>query len=383
MRIQLFESICELNETEWNAVADRDFPFLNYHFLRALETTNCLGHRTGWLPLYFTVWERDELSGAVVAFIKNNSYGEYIFDFAWAQASHSFGIPYYPKLVIAVPFTPATGSKILVRSELSTRDKTDVRSALLLAIKETAAQLKMSSVHALFLPVEEQEAFARAGFFVRHSFQYHWENQAYESFEGFLAKLKGKRRREIQRERSQVRESEVKISRLTGESLTLNHAKIFYQFYSDTVDKRGGNEYLTADFFDQVFKTMKNNLLFVLAEDSECRPVAGALFYFGNKTLYGRHWGCLEDHRALHFELCYYQGIEFAIENNLILFEAGAQGEHKFNRGFLARPTLSAHTIDSPTTGEMIQDFVEREKLEITKVLSNYAERSPFQPPGT
>ena len=395
MRTQIFHSLDEIQEKPWNQLASPDFPFLEYHFLRALETTNCLGRRTGWMPVYITVWNDHSLEGATVAYLKDNSYGEYIFDFAWAQASNAYKIPYYPKIVLAVPFTPATGSKLLLRRGLTEHAQNAVTILLLESLKETCRATESSSIHALFISKSELDLFQAAGFFIRHSFQYHWRNRLYDhslipsckneiefyysTFTDFLSSLKGKRRREISRERAQVSASGVTVERLTGDQLEPRHAELFYRFYSDTVDKRGGNEYLTDAFFQQVFKTMKDKILFVLARDINGEPVAGALYYLGRETLYGRHWGCLAEYRALHFELCYYQGIEFAIERRMKLFEAGAQGEHKFNRGFLPSLTYSAHLIENPITRELISDFVTREQTEIERVLLEYSEHSPFQ----
>ena len=390
MQTQIFHSLDEIHEDLWNQLASPAFPFLEYHFLHALETTNCLGRRTGWMPVYITVWEHHSLEGAMVAYLKDNSYGEYIFDFAWAQASHAHKIPYYPKIVLAVPFTPATGSKILLRHGLTQLEKIEVTAHLFEGLKGISRATQSSSIHALFISESELDVFRASGYFIRHSFQYHWRNRLphgsqesnYLTFPDFLSSLKGKRRREITRERAQVSASGITIERLTGNRLESQHADLFYRFYSDTVDKRGGNEYLTQEFFAQVFKTMQDKILLVLARDSESKPVAGALYYIGSETLYGRHWGCHADYRALHFELCYYQGIEFAIERKMKLFEAGAQGEHKFNRGFLPSLTYSAHHIENSLTREMISEFVQREQGEIQRVISEYLEHSPFQNPA-
>lgn len=378
MKIQVFNSIQQIEPGDWASLKLAEFPFMSYHFLSALETTDCLGKRTGWSPVYLTGWDGPILQGAHVCFVKTNSYGEYIFDFNWAQASESLGVPYYPKLVSAVPFTPATGPKLLLNTKLEPSAENDVSHSLLAAVAELAKKLGTSSTHALFITPEEIPRFEASGYFIRHSYQYHWRNHNYSSFESFLTTLRGKRRREIVRERSQVRASNVTIERLTGASLRPEHADLFFDFYSDTVAKRGGYQYLTPEFFREVFQTMKEQILFVLAHNAEGLPVAGALYYIGAKALYGRHWGCLEDYKALHFELCYYQGIEFAIDRKLELFEAGAQGEHKFQRGFLPSLTYSAHSIAHPRMSGLVKEFVEHEKVEIAKLFTEYGEHSPF-----
>ena len=377
MELRLFSSIQEIPEASWAPLVPIDFPFMAYHFLHSLETTNCLGTRTGWTPVYLTLWNENSLVAALASFIKNNSYGEYIFDFAWAQVHESSNLSYYPKLVAAVPFTPATGPKILFLPSLSASEKDQAAEALLNQMKQLAQKTKMSSVHALFITPSEIPYFEKSDFFIRESFQFHWKNENYQSFEDFLKSLRSKRRTEISRERHQVRESGIKIHRLTGSDLEPEHARLFYQFYFNTIQKMGGYNYLTPDFFTSVFRKMKDQILFVLATKDD-QPVAGALNYFGPQTLFGRHWGCLEEYKSLHFELCYYQGIEFAIEKNLSLFEAGAQGEHKFQRGFLPNLTYSAHRIHDPQMRTLIQDHVEHEKTDLKRVFADFKAQTPF-----
>jgi len=378
MKLRVLSSILQIPSSDWQPLAPRDFPFLSYHFLHALETTDCLGQRTGWKPAYLTLWQGEELVAALVSFVKNNSFGEYIFDFAWAEAFESMGKSYYPKLVSAIPFTPATGPKILLSPRLSAEEGTQAAQTLLRELRQLGAQLEVSSVHSLFIPEHQLHFYREAGFFIRHSYQYHWRNRGYQNFDDFLKDLRSKRRREVVHERAQAASQGLRIRQLSGDLIQSDYAEIFHQFYSNTVDKKGGHEYLTLDFFRQVFATMKDQLLFVLAEDPDGRPVAGALNYFGDQTLFGRHWGCVDEFRSLHFELCYYQGLDFAIEKKFQLFEAGAQGEHKFHRGFLPSLTYSAHQIHEPRLAEPIQNFVEREKLYLTRLFEDYAAHSPF-----
>lgn len=335
MVTQIFGSITEIGSDAWTRLERHEFPFASYEFLEALEVASCLGRRTGWSPAYITAHAGDKLAGAMVWFLKTNSYGEYIFDFAWADAHHRFGVHYYPKLVCAIPFTPVTGPKIFVAADFPESQKVEVRQALLKSSAQLGIKEDSSSSHALFIAEDEIPMFEDAGFFIRHSYQFHWKNQS-------------------------------------------EHAATMYQFYHSTTNKMGGHAYLTPEFFKRVFLTMRDQILFVLARDLEGRAVAGALNYFSPTTLFGRHWGCFDDYQGLHFELCYYQGIEFAIEQNLKGFEAGAQREHKFHRGFLPTLTYSAHQIEHSILGTAIRDHVAQEKRLIQEAFSDYQSHTPF-----
>ena len=375
LRVHVHSSLLTIEPTEWSRLGDPNFPFTQYQFLAALETTGCLNQRTGWYPRYVTVWDEVGLAGVVILFLKSNSYGEYIFDFAWADAYQRSGLEYFPKLTSAIPFTPATGAKLLLREGAGS----SVAEELFDAVNALAEKLQVSSLHALFIPETQRDVYAKDGYFLRDSFQFHWKNQNYNSFADFLGTMKGKRRREILRERAQVAAAPVKISRLTGAQIIDQHADAFYEFYLSTIDKRSSFDYLTQAFFKSVFKEMKEQLLLVLANNTEGKPVAGALNYFSDTTLYGRNWGCLAEYKSLHFELCYYQGIEFAIERGLKFFEAGAQGEHKLQRGFLPTKTLSAHKIFHPVFDRAIQDHVNHERLEVDAAIGVYQSHSPFR----
>ena len=375
LRTEVFQSIQKIGVEQWSALADPAFPFTGYHYLLALETSDSVGARTGWFPRFVTAWEDTELVGALVLYLKTNSYGEYIFDFAWADVYERCGLPYFPKLTSAIPFTPATGTKILIKPGFK---DAEITRALLEGADKLAKNAEASSIHCLFIPGEQSQIFESCGYFTRESFQFHWRNRNYASFADFLASLKSKRRKEISRERAQVVKAPVLIQRLTGEQIKDEHGDLFYEFYLSTIDKRQSHDYLTQDFFRRVFTNMKDQILFVLAQHGDGTPVAGALYYFGQDKLYGRNWGCLEEYRSLHFELCYYQGIEFAIERNFKCFEAGAQGEHKFQRGFLPSRTYSAHKIAHPELSQAIQDHVVYEKNEIVRLFETYTKRSPF-----
>ncbi len=377
IKIKILQTLSEIDHASWEALRNPSFPFTAWPFLNALEQAHCLGPRTGWTPLYLIAYRDAELVGALILFAKDNSYGEYIFDFGWAQAYENAGLPYYPKLVAAIPFTPATGSKILIKSSLDADFKNRITIGLLQKSKDLFRELETSSLHFLFVPEKDLSLYLENGFFIRHSFQYHWKNDNYSSFEDFLKKFRSKRRREIHRERSQVSSQQITLQRLTGEDLKVSHAELMYQFYQNTIDKREGFEYLTPDFFTQIFATMKENILLVVAS-KDGKEVAAALNFFSPTALYGRYWGSLDEYRALHFEVCYYQGIEFCIAKGLSLFEAGAQGEHKFQRGFLPALTFSAHRIAHPGLQQAIQDFTRREEIQIGNLFRQYAEQTPF-----
>jgi predicted N-acyltransferase len=377
MRVERLYSIEHGDDlAAWRALEPPDFPFFDYEFLRALERSGSIGGGSGWSPVYLVC--KDDLGGVLGAlplYLKTHSYGEYIFDWEWAHAYRQHGLPYYPKLVAAVPFTPATGPKLLVRPDA---DRAAVTRALLTAARRLGEERRVSSSHALFLPEEELDEFIEHGFAVRHSVQFHWRNRGYGAFSDYLDAMMSKRRRQVARERRQL--EGVEIERLTGSELSPEHAATMYRFYLSTSDRKWGSPYLTGAFFAEVFRTMGDRILLVLARDRGTgRPIAGALNFFKGRTLYGRYWGTTEERRNLHFELCYYQAIEFAIERRLALFEAGAQGEHKLARGFLPSLTYSAHAIHHPDFRRAIEDYINVEKKILAEDMVDYAQHNPYK----
>ena len=377
MKVERLFSIEGVDEVAWRALEPPDFPFFDFEFLRALERSGSIGGASGWSPIYIVCKDKGRILGTLCLYLKTNSYGEYIFDWGWAQAYRQHGLPYYPKLVAAVPFTPATGPKLLVRPNA---DRVEVTHALLDAAQELGEERRVSSSHALFLPEEELEEFEERGFAVRHSLQFHWRNRGYDAFSDYLDALEGKRRRQVTRERRQLRDEGLEIERLTGEALSPEHAAMMYRFYTSTLDRKWGVPYLTRSFFDEVFRRMGDRILLVLARDAEAgRPVAGALNFFKGQALYGRYWGASEERRNLHFELCYYQAIEFAIERRLALFEAGAQGEHKLARGFLPSLTYSAHAIHHPGFRRAIERYIAEEKEMLAEDVAMYNRHAPYK----
>ncbi len=384
MRVARIAGIGQAGGEAWRGLEPPDFPFFDLEFLEALERSGSIGRSSGWSPAYL-LCEGDggEVLGALPAYLKTDSYGEYIFDWEWARAYREYGLRYYPKLVAAVPFTPATGPKLLVRPDLTeggADGRRAVRRALLRAARGLGDEFGVSSSHALFLPEGELGEFEDQGFSVRHSLQFHWRNRGYGSFDDYLGALTSKRRRQISRERRQLGEEGLTIERLTGEELSAEHAALMYRFYLSTLDRKWGASYLTGSFFDEVFRTMKDRILFVLARDGATgRPVAGALNFYKGRTIFGRYWGAFEERRNLHFELCYYQAIEFAVERDLDLFEAGAQGEHKHSRGFLPSITYSAHEIRHKGFRRAIERYIDEEKEWLAEAMEDYARHDPYK----
>jgi uncharacterized protein len=375
MRVEQLFSIKLVGEEAWRVLEPPDFPFFDFEFLLALERSRSVGRRTGWSPVYLVCEEQGRVLGAMPLYLKTDSYGEYVFDWAWANAYHEHGLSYYPKLVSAVPFTPAPGPKLLVRPDA---DRAAVTSALLDAARELGDEHRVSSSHALFLPEDDLDDFEARGFSVRHSLQFHWRNRGYGGFTDYLDAMTSKRRRQVARERRQLEGVEVEY--LTGEALIPEHAAMMYGYYVDTYDRKWGSPYLTSAFFDEVFRTMRDRVMLAVArEESTRRPVAGALFFFKGTALFGRYWGATKSVRNLHFELCYYQGIEFAIERGLSLFEAGAQGEHKLARGFLPVVTYSAHEIRHPAFRRAIEHYIAEERAMISYELAEYMDHDPYR----
>jgi uncharacterized protein len=379
MRVEQLRGIEDVDRETWRTLEPPEFPFFDFEFLYALEHSGSIGRRSGWLPTYLVCKEEGRALGALCLYLKTDSYGEYIFDWEWARAYQQYGLSYYPKLVAAVPFTPATGPKLLLRPDADVTTRARVTKALLEAAEDLGTEYRVSSSHALFLPVHELDEFTRRSFTVRHSLQFHWRNQGYETFSDYLEALSGKRRRQILRERRQLQGEGLEILHLTGDALLPEHATLMHGFYLATLDGKWGVPYLNRAFFDEVFRTMKDRTLLVLARHGAGSPVAGALFFLKDTSLFGRYWGAAQHVRNLHFELCYYQAIDFAIERGFELLEAGAQGEHKLARGFLPSLTYSAHKIRDPTFGRAIGEYIESEKEMLKGVMEVYASHDPYK----
>jgi len=376
---QVFHSLREVPPESWNRLIGDAFPFAEYDYLLALEEGHCVGIEPGWEPRYLTLWEGKQLQAACYLYRKTNSNGEYIFDWDWANAYQRYGQRYFPKLTSAVPFTPATGPKLLVAADAS--NPRELQQQLLASALELAEQEGCSSLHFLFIPAEEREIYEAAGLLLRHSFQFHWQNQGYDSFEDFLSRLRSKRRKEILRERRQVQEQGLEVILLRGEEIEPRLCRVMYDFYLTTIDRKWAMPYLSYEFFQYIFTHFRDQLVLALAR-KQGRWVAGTINYHKGPHLFGRYWGCRQDFRSLHFELCYYRLIEYAIEQGVQRFEAGAQGAHKIQRGFLPNLTYSAHWIAHPAFHRAIGEFIEEEKRSIQSNIEDNPELSPYRQEG-
>jgi uncharacterized protein len=375
-----FPTVREIGRETWLAVSGPDAPpFLCFEFLDALERTGCVGAESGWLPMYLVLRRSGATVAAAPAYVKGHSDGEFVFDHAWAQFSYErLGRPYYPKLVIAAPYTPATAPKLLVAAH---EDRALLEGAFVEGVARVSAQLGLSSAHVLFPGEGEAEAFARLGLAHRLGVQYHWHNAGYGTFEDFLARYPSRRRKRVQRERRALEEQGTVLEVLSGPDLTPDIADLAYGFYLSTVDKYfWGRRYLNRAFFEEICSTMPDRILVVLARDQGSRrPVAGAFNLLGADALYGRYWGCREERPFLHFNVCYYRGIEECIARGLSTFEPGAGGEHKLARGFEPTLTHSVHWLGDPRLDAAVRDALRRERVAIERHLAEYAEDPVFK----
>ncbi len=357
-----------VDRDEWNALAGEQ-PFVRHEFLSALLESGCVSRRTGWAPRFLLLRRAGALAGAMPLFAKSHSYGEYVFDWAWADAHARHGVDYYPKLVSAVPFTPVRGKRILAAGE-------GERRALVEAALEAAGGF--SSLHVLFPEAPDAAALEARGLLMRRTVQFHWKNEGYADFEAFLARLTHARRKNIRQERRRVREAGVHLRRLEGAEIERKHWEFFARCYRGTYAAHASTPYLNLDFFLRLGASMPQHTMLVLAE-RDGQPVASALFLRDSSTLYGRYWGAVAHIPLLHFECCYYQAIEHAIARGLRSFEGGAQGEHKLFRGLLPVETLSAHWLAHPRFARAIEQFLEREGAGMARYVDELSEHSPFK----
>ncbi|MBM1221912.1 N-acetyltransferase [Ponticoccus sp. SC2-23] len=382
IEISVHPDFGEIAEAEWDYCAcpeaadggRPDDPFTTYRFLKALEDSGSVGRGSGWQPRYLTARMDGEMIAAAPLYAKGHSQGEYIFDHNWAHAYENAGGRYYPKLQIAVPFTPATGRRFLTRPGM----ESEGISALLQGAIQIASDNELSSLHITFCTEVEAIAGEEIGLLRRTGQQFHWENDGYDSFDDFLAALSSRKRKTIRKERRGAAEFGGEIVSLTGDQIEPAHWDAFWQFYQDTGARKWGTPYLTRAFFDIVQEKMRDDVLLVLAM-REGRAVAGALNFIGRHTLYGRYWGCIEHHPFLHFELCYYRAIDYAIEHGLDRVEAGAQGEHKLARGYLPVETHSLHWIADPGFREAIQRYLRAERDAVDHEIEVLTSYGPFR----
>ncbi|MGZ9809560.1 GNAT family N-acetyltransferase [Pseudoroseicyclus sp. H15] len=382
IEISTLSTLAELPAEEWDACACPEAadggrpndPFTTHRFLLALEESRSVGRGTGWEPHYLLARKEGELIAVAPLYAKGHSQGEYIFDFNWAHAYENAGGEYYPKLQIAVPFTPATGRRFLTKPG----HEAEGMSALVQGGVSLAAQNRMSSLHATFCTEAEAVAGAQMGLLARSTQQFHWHDEGYGDFEGFLGALSSRKRKNIRKERREAQGFGGEIVSLTGADIRPEHWDAFWRFYQDTGSRKWGTPYLTRAFFDLVHERMADDVLLSLAI-REGRPVAGALNFIGRDRLYGRYWGCTEHHPFLHFELCYYQAIDFALANRLSVVEAGAQGEHKLARGYLPVETHSLHWIGDQGFRDAIARYLEAEAAAVDEEIEILTSYGPFR----
>lgn len=370
--IRVLESIAEVDPEAWNRLAGAQ-PFLRHAFLLALEQAGCVSPRAGWIPRFITLWDNDGLTGALPLYVKHHSYGEYVFDWAWADAYQRHGLRYYPKLLSAIPFTPVPGSRLLAKAP-------ENRVLLISAALALAKELGVSSFHCLFPCKEQMEALAAQGLMIRSGLQFHWQNRGYRDFDDYLAAMSHDKRKKIKQERRKVAEADISLRVLEGMEIQTAHWEFFNHCYQNTYRQHHSTPYLNLDFFFRIGAAMPENIVLVLAERGGV-PIASALNFRDDRNLYGRYWGAVEYHPGLHFETCYYRAIQYSIETGLETFEGGAQGEHKLARGFLPVETWSAHWLAHPEFSRAVENFLEREAQGMHQYIDELRDNSPFKNP--
>lgn len=373
-RTRIVSSLSEIGQSAWDELVglqDEANPFLSFAFLDALHESGSAAIASGWQPQFVTLWENERLAAALPLYAKGHSYGEYVFDWAWADAYQRNGLSYYPKLLSAIPFTPVTGSRLLARDEAS-------RKALIHTLQTLQAGNDFSSTHILYPPQVQANQLQAAGFLLRSGVQFHWLNPGYRSFDDFLDTLERKKRKNIRAERRKVQDAGVRFRHVRGREASEADWRFFKRCYDHTYTAHRSTPYLNLDFFLRIGSTMPDNILLIVAEQ-DGQPVASSLVIHDGKTLYGRYWGALAQIDCLHFETAYYQPLEFCIANGLRCFEGGAQGEHKMARGFLPQQTWSAHWLAHPGFAHAVEDFLQRETGGILAYIDELNEHNPFK----
>ena len=372
--LRVHKTISSFTPGDWNRLAGPDNPFIQHNFLCALEDGGAVGGENGWDSAHIGLSDASgKLVGVMPHYLKHHSYGEYIFDHGWANAFERAGGAYYPKLLAAVPFTPATGPRFLVSG-----NRADLKTALAKGMETLVEKYQLSSAHINFLPSDDAYQLTAAGWLDRTSIQFHWHNQNYADFDDFLDHLSSRKRKNIRKERASITKAGVTMLRLTGAAITQDHIDAFFRFYMSTIDRKWGGAYLTHEVFTQLGKTMADRMLLVMAE-YEDNIIGGALNFIGDDALYGRNWGADINIPNLHFEACYYQAIDFAIEHGLSRVEAGAQGFHKVQRGYLPVTTHSVHLIAHDGFRDAVARFLDAEKLGVETEKNHIAMTSPFK----
>lgn len=371
--------VSAINKDPWQSLVARESPFLEYSFLAGLEESGCVGPGTGWEPRIIIASIDDELVGAAPLYLKEHSAGEFVFDWAWADAAHRAGIPYYPKAVVAVPFTPVTGARLLVSPAWLSR-REEIKTALIKACLALASEENLSSLHFNFIPEEDQALFQNLDLPIRMGMQYHWQNEGFEDFDDYLSGFRSKKRANLRRERRKLEESGVRTAVLRGDEISDRDLRFAFAFYRDTIQKFFyGQQYLNEAFFLSLQEGFRENLHFVfLYEKDDNVPFGGTFNLQKEDRLYGRYWGALKDVPYAHFEACIYRPVEWAIENGIQFFEPGAGGEHKYDRGFTPTPTFSAHYIRHPALRRGVKEFLAQERLHMGREIQARLEASPI-----
>ncbi len=370
------ESIAQIAPAEWNRLAGGDYPFLRHEFLLAAETSGSAAPETGWAPRHLTIANDrgDGLRAAMLLYEKHHSWGEFVFDWAWARAYGQAGLPYYPKLVSAVPFTPAPSRRLLLRDP----DDTDAAAILIAAAVKLAEDTGCSSLHVLFPDEHSLASLRQAGLHVRKDCQFHWHNDGYRDFDDFLGAFSSAKRKKTRRDRRRVAEAGIKFRRLHGSDIDADTWRTIFHLISITFMQRGSMPYFNLDFFSEIGRTLPDKILVILAEKQD-EPIAAAIFFESERVLYGRYWGSDGHYDALHFETCYYQGIDYCIETGKSLFEPGTQGEHKISRGFVPVSTWSAHWLQHPEFFRVIGDYLDEERRHVERYMDVVDTRSPYR----
>ncbi len=373
--IKTLQSITEVREADWNACLTTDHPFVTHQFLKALEDSGSVSAESGWMPYHLALELNGGIAGVAPMYVKGHSQGEYVFDHSWAHAYERAGGRYYPKLQLSVPFSPVTGPRLLVPEG---PEQQTYQHLLLQGTKQVADKLNLSSVHATFLESAERELMEQDGFLIRTGEQFHWVNNNYENFDDFLAQLSSRKRKAIRKERKGATENDLEFETLTGSDIGEAHWDAFYHFYTDTGNRKWGTPYLNREFFSLLGESLGDAVvLFMVSRNG--RYIAGALNLKSSDCLYGRYWGCIEDHRFLHFETCYYRAIDYAIQHNVRRVEAGAQGPHKLARGYLPTETYSAHWMRDPGFHDAVADYLKAETKQVEAEINYLAGHSPFR----
>ncbi len=373
-RTHIVSTLSDIGQSAWDALVacqDKPNPFLSFAFLHAMHESGSASTESGWQPQFIVLYDGAVLAAAMPLYVKSHSYGEYVFDWAWADAYHRNGAEYYPKLLSAIPFTPVTGPRLMAVDERA-------RAALIEVLRGTQQASEVSSTHILYPPPEQVQELADAGFMLRSGVQFHWLNAGYKDFDDFLATLEKKKRKNIRAERRKVQEAGVTMRRVRGVDATDADWRLFNRCYQHTYKAHRSTPYLNLDFFQRIGRTMPENILLIIAERGG-EPIASSMVIHSADTLFGRYWGELEHVPCLHFETAYYQPLEFCIEQKIAVFEGGAQGEHKMARGFLPTKTWSAHWLAHPAFADAIERFLEREQGGIDEYIDELNDRNPFK----